>query len=582
MPHAVESVESRTNAPLRRDLARIERERFDVAVVGAGIYGAWVALDSAQRGLKVVLVDQGDFGGATSANSQRIVHGGVRYLQHGDLKRMRESIRERSVLLRVAPHLVRPLPCLVATEGYGLRGRVALGAAIRINDVMSWDRNRGVAASRRLPRGRIVSRRQVLHKFPQLFTEDVNGGIVFHDAQVADSERLCLCIVRSASLAGAEVANHVRVTGFLRQNRAVVGLEAEDRLRGDSFSIHSRVVLNCTGPWAAETLALPRGSARRERCLARFPVFKAVVLLTRPIVEHEAVAIAGEAGYRDEAELIVKGYRNYFVTPWRDGSLIGTFYAPFDDHPDRLRVTPDEIVRYLQIFNRACPGFELAYEDVKNVFVGLLPRQRRRKSSSELIYAKHYRIVDHEKEDGEAGRITVVGVKWTTARDVAKKVVDLASRKLGVPAGHSRTHEIPLFGGDLGDPESFRSSQSSSKPEGIDEDSFAHLLDTYGTAYDDVLRSGGSDPDTFRRLSEKRPEIVAEVRYAIRAEMALSLSDLVFRRTGLAKAGWPGFDCLNVCADLMAGELGWSATEKQRQVEKVERVFEGLGVAHGW
>jgi len=569
-------------AMLRRDLAAVERERFDVAVVGAGIYGAWVALDAAQRGLKVVVVDQGDFGGATSANSQRILHGGMRYLQHGDLKRMRESIRERSVLLRVAPHLVRPMPCLAATEGYGLRGRIALGAAIRINDVVSWDRNRGVPVSRRLPRGRIVSRRHVLQRFPQLFTEGISGGVVFYDAQVVDSERLCLCIIRSASLAGAEVANHVRVTGLLRQNRAVVGLEAEDCLSGVSFPIHSGVVLNCTGPWAGETLALPGGSAQRESCLARFPIFKGVVLLTKPIVEHEAVALAGEAGYRDEAELIVKGYRNYFVTPWRDGSLVGTFYARFEDHPDHLRVTPDEIVRYLQRFNRSCSGLELAYEDVKSVFVGLLPCERRRKSSSELIYAKHYRIVDHEKQEGAAGLITVAGVKWTTARGVAKKAVDLASRTLGVPVRHSRTHEIPLFGGDLGDPESFVSSQSTSRPEGIDEDSFAHLLNTYGTAYGDVLRCGESDSNTFRRLSGKRPEIVAEVRHAVRAEMALTLSDLVFRRTGLGKSGWPGFDCLNVCADLMAAELSWSETEKQRQIEKVVKVFEGLGVAHGW
>jgi glycerol-3-phosphate dehydrogenase len=582
MQHAVETVGSGAHTTLRRDLVSIERERFDVAVVGAGIYGAWVALDAAQRGLKVVLVDKGDFGGATSANSQRIVHGGVRYLQHGDLKRMRESIRERSVLLRVAAHLVRPMPCLVATEGYGLRGRMALGAALRINDVVSWDRNRGVPVSRRLPSGRIVSRRHVLQRFPLLFSEDINGGIVFYDAQVADSERLCLCIIRSASLAGAKIANHVRVTGFLRQDRAVVGLEAEDCLSGDAFPIHSRVVLNCTGPWAAETLALPRGLGHRESCRARFPVFKAVVLLTKPIVEQEAVALAGEAGYRDESELIVKGFRNYFVTPWQNGSLIGTFYAPFENHPDHLRVTPDEIVGYLQRFNRACPGLELAYEDVNNVFVGLLPCERRGRSSSELIYAKHYRIVDHEREDGTAGRITVVGVKWTTARGVAEKAVDLASHKLGVPVGLCRTHELPLFGGDLGDPESFVSAQSTFKPEGIDEDSFAHLLDIYGTAYGEVLRLGDGDSMTFRRISEKLPETVAEVRHSVRAEMALTLSDLVFRRTALGKSGWPGFGCLNFCADLMAEELGWSAGEKQCQVEKVKQAFEGLGVAHGW
>jgi glycerol-3-phosphate dehydrogenase len=280
--------------------------------------------------------------------------------------------------------------------------------------------------------------------------------------------------------------------------------------------------------------------------------------------------------------LIVKGFRNYFVTPWHEGSLIGTFYAPFENHPERLQVTPAEIVRYLQKLKRACPGLELAYEDVNSAFVGLLPCERPSEPSSELIYAKHYRIVDHEKEDGTAGPITVVGVKWTTARDVAEKAVDLASHKLGVPVDVCRTHELPLFGGDLGDPESFVSSQLTFKPEGIDDDSFAHLLNTYGTAYGEVLRLGGGDSSALRRLSEKRPTIVAEVRHAVRAEMAFTLSDLVFRRTALGKSGWPGYACLNACADLMAEELGWSASEKQGQIEKVKQVFEKQGVAHGW
>lgn len=580
MHHAVESAGSRMSAGLRRDLARIERERFDVAVVGAGIYGAWAALDAAQRGLKVVLVDQGDFGGATSANSQRIVHGGIRYLQHGDLRRMRESIRERSVLLRVAPHLVRPMGCLVATEGHGLRSRMVLGLAGLVNDAVAWDRNRGVAVSRRLPRTRIVPRRDVLARFPLLFSQRIDGGVLFHDAQVADSERLCLCIIRSASLAGAEVANYVRVTGFPGRRGGVAVLEAEDRATGGSFSIESRVVLNCTGPWAAETLASWGDASGREACRERYPVFKALVLVTRPIVEHVAVALPGEGGYRDEAELIVKGYRNYFVTPWSNASLVGTFYSRFEGHPDHLRVVPGEIGSCLQRFNGACAGLELSEEDVKGVFVGLLPAERG-SSPSEPVYAKHYRIVDHDEEGGAAGCITVVGVKWTTARDVARRAIDLAARKIGVAVRPCRTHEVPLYGGDLGDPERFVASESPSRPRGIAADSFAHLLGTYGAAYREVLGGSGSDPDRLRRLSAARPEIVAEVRHAVRAEMALALTDLVLRRTGVARSGWPGFACLEQCADLMAEERGWSAEEKQRQVEQVRRIFEGLGVAHG-
>ncbi len=566
---------------LRRDPARLAAEPFDVAVVGAGIHGAWAALDAAQRGLRVALVDQGDFGGATSANSQRIVHGGLRYLQHGDLARMRESIRERSVLLRVAPHLVRPMACVVPTEGLGLRSRLVLGTASLMNDALSWDRNRRLSDSRRLPRGRLLSRAEVLERFPLLSHARLDGGLLFHDAQVSDSERLCLCVVHSASRAGAEVANHVRVTGLLRERGSVVGLDAEDRLTGDTFSVRAGLVLNCTGPWTAETLTLSGDPAARQARRARYPVFKAVVLLTRPIVEHGALAVAGEAGHRDDAEIFAKGFRNYFVTPWHDASLIGTFYAPFEDHPDHLRVTPDEIAGHLEAFDGACPGLGLGYDDVRHVFAGLLPATCAPGASPEPIYAKRHRIVDHEREDGTPGCISAVGVKWTTARRVAAEAVDLAARKLGVAVRESRTHDTPLFGGDLDDPEGFAASPAVSRPEGLDAASFAHLLATYGTAYTDVLRGDDADASRFRRLHPQRPEIAAEARHAVRSEMALTLCDLVFRRTGLAKGGWPGLACLEACAGIMAEELGWSAAERQRQVDEVRQAFQALGVAHG-
>jgi glycerol-3-phosphate dehydrogenase len=569
------------DSSLRRDLERLKQQEFDVLVVGAGIYGAWATLDAARRGLSVALVDQKDFGHATSANSQRIVHGGLRYLQHGDLKRMRESIRERSTLLRVAPHLVRPMPFLVPAEGHGLRSRLVLSSAVRVNDLLSCDRNRGLPVSRRLPRSDSLSPESMLASFPGFDEARLSGGVRFYDAEVHDSERMCLSILRSAREAGAEIANYVKVTRFSRRGDRVVGVEATDEVGGAELSIRARLVVGCTGPWTAGTLALGGEDAAEAKHAAEFPVFKAVVLVTRPVVGEAAVALAGPAGYHDAAELLTKGFRNFFVTPWRDRSLVGTFYEPHDGGVEDLRVTRGELCGYLDEFRTVCPKVELQPEDVKFVFAGLLPRATGPRAAEELIYAKQYSILDHERVDGVPGRITVNGVKWTTARDVAAKAVDLVLRRLDRPRVPCRTGDRPLHGGDMDDPERYRSARLADRPDGLSAESLNHLLDHHGTRHDDVLHWCREQPDLMEPLVPDRPTIRAQVVHAVRTEMAQTLSDVIFRRTALGTTGWPGRDCVDACAGIAAGELGWDASETARQIDEVEDGYERWGLDHG-
>jgi glycerol-3-phosphate dehydrogenase len=508
---------------LRREPEHLGSEQFDLAVVGGGIHGAWVALDAARRGLKTALIEQGDFGQATSANSQRIVHGGLRYLQRLDLKRFRESVRERATLLRLAPHLVRPLPVLVPTGGRGMRSRVALLAALKLNDWLSAGRNRDLDETQRIPDGSLVGADVCLRALPAVAGSWCTGGALFHDAQVLDSERLCLAVLRSAREAGAEIANHVKLTRWLADGSTVVGFEAEDLLGRRSIRVFSRLVVTCVGPWIGALPALagvPRGATP--------PLFRAVVLATRPFVHGAAIVLAG-------------GERSYFATPWGDRTLVGTFHAAFDGDHGRLGVSPAELETFLDELRTASPPIELRRSDVSQVFVGVLPRGH----GPGLVAAEHYRIIDHEREQQARGRLSVIGVKWTTARHVAEETVTLAFRKLGRVDPGCTTASRPLHGAAIGD---------------------------------EVLDVAAGDPALSEPIVPGRSELAAEVVHGVRIESARTLSDVIFRRTGLGTAGWPGRAVIERCAALAGRELGWDASETAREIAEVEAVYDRVGV----
>ncbi|HEU5304127.1 MAG TPA: FAD-dependent oxidoreductase, partial [Gemmatimonadales bacterium] len=250
---------------MRRDPTALSRTPFDLLVIGAGIHGACAAWDAALRGLTVALVDQEDFGAGTSANSLRIVHGGLRYLTRGNLAQMRESIRERSTLLRIAPGLVQPLPVLVPVYGIGLRGRLALGAALALNDLTSWGRNRDLDPGRLIPPGRLVSREECLQLFPGFAVEGLTGGALWYDGQLLHPERLTLCFVQAAADLGTVAANYVRVDRLRSGNGTVQGARVTDRLTGAEFDVEARAVLVAAGPWTSTVLATLPGATPQLR-----------------------------------------------------------------------------------------------------------------------------------------------------------------------------------------------------------------------------------------------------------------------------------------------------------------------------
>jgi glycerol-3-phosphate dehydrogenase len=566
---------------MKRDLARLSGNVYDVVIIGGGIYGLCVAWDAILRGLSVALVEKGDFGHATSSNTLRIIHGGLRYLQHGDVRRLRQSIHERMVFMRIAPHLVHPLPFLIPTYGHWMRSKEVLSLALLINDLIGLDRNCLQDPQKHLPRGRVVSREECLRLLPGVDERGLTGGAIVYDCQMFSSERLVLSFARSATEAGAEMANYVEAVGFLTKGDRVAGIKARDILTGGNLDIQARIVVNTSGPWLDRVLGLLNGY-RSHRRLVLSKAFN--ILVTRQLVPQYAVGIYSKGRFKDRDAIVSKRPQLFFITPWHDCSLIGTVHLPYDVDPDRLQVSEDETQAFLNEINEAFPGANLKHRDISFAYGGLLPISRNDGSANGVRLVRRYGIRDHKKEEGIDGLVSVIGVKFTEARHVAEKVVDLLFSKLGKKPPKSMTAFTPLYGAQIEQFNTFLAQQLQRSPEGLSTDTIRHLVHRYGSSYPEILKYFAdvlSSPRTVGVTScSEYPSssggdalAKAEVLHGIREEMAQKLSDVVFRRAGLGTVGNPGDACLETCAAIMARELGWDGVRTQRELKEVKAVF---------
>lgn len=546
---------------MKRDLAALVDQTFDVVVIGGGIHGACIARDAALRGLSVALVEQRDFGHATSANSLKIIHGGLRYVQDANLGRVRAMLQERTAWLRTAPHLVQTLPSLVPTFAVGrdlrpTQSKALLSMALVINELMDYGQNGRAESGIRIPPGRVISRSECLRLLPGLVSDEVTGGILWHDGQIYNSERLLLAVVLSAAEAGAVVANYVRAKGFIFDRRAgrVCGVKAEDVLLGQEFEIHGRVVINSTGAWTDAVLHSLGGRAR----VPRFPLSIAMNLVTRQILPECAVGLTA----RRAAQMV-------FVAPWRGYSLIGTLHRRYSGPPESLTVPEALIEELLTAVNQAYPPARLRRDDVYHVQAGFLPMRPGPDRAGPVQLLREGRVHDHRQEDHLHGLITVVGVKYTTARRVAETAVDLAVEQLGRRVRPCRTREVPVFGGQIERFDDFRERVIRIHSAGLGTKTLDHLAHSYGSDYGRILNYVEEVPEWGETLTASSPVLRAEVVHAIRAEMACTLADVVLRRTELGAAGPPDEACLHACAHLMAAEMGWGPARVDQEIAGV-------------
>jgi glycerol-3-phosphate dehydrogenase len=510
---------------MRRDLPQLADRQFDVLVVGAGVQGATIAWDASLRGLSVALVDQSDFGSGTSANSLRIVHGGLRYLARADFPRMRESIRERGALLRIAPDLVEPLPVLVPTSGNSpLHSRLAFAIGLAANDLVSWNRNRGLEAQRHLPRGRLLSRAECLHQFPWFPEGQLTGGAMWYDARLRQPHRLTLSFVCSASRQGAVPANYVRVDRLLMGKGVVEGAAVTDMIGGTTFEIRSRAVVVAAGPWTKGVIASTLGREQRESKVGPTKAFALNVVLGRRLSE---VAVGLQS--RRPAGTPGSGENRFlFMHPQPRSTLLGTWYSGSETQgvTGLCELGGHQL---LDEVNAACHGLDLTPADIVRYQWGWLPLKAGREAGSPLDLADRPLIVDHGLANGVRHLFSVEAVKYTTARAVAERVVNQVARDLEAGGATCRTATTKLV------------------------ESKAAL---------DLYSDGAMNQAAILR--------------AIREEMALKLSDIVLRRYDAGV--WPAVSRRLVAevAEVAASELGWTAQQQLSEIEEVLRQMTSL------
>ncbi len=554
-----------------RDLKKLTSGEYDVAIIGGGIYGAWALWDATLRGLSAVLIEQNDFGGATSSNSLKIIHGGLRYLQHLDIKRMRESIHERKVLMRIAPQFVHPLPCVMPTYGHGVKGREIMRIAMLMNDIIGFDRNRGCDAQKILPSGKAISKKELLEILPGLDETNLTGGAVWYDCQVYNSERMLISVIKSAVELGAEAANYTRVSGFITAGNKIRGVKIHDIFSGEPYEVRSKIVLNTSGPWINNVLGQLNGHQPAEQ----FRLSKAMnLVVNRRLTDTFAAGIPSKFEFKDADAVISKGSRLLFFTPWRNYTLIGTTHVPYSGETDDFAISETDVTTFLDEFNQAYPAMAIKREEVVYHYGGLLPMDNEGEVLSEhdVKLTKHYKLLDHQAENGLEGLLSVLGVKYTTARDVAAKAVNLLAKKLK-KHNRSKTETTKISGGEIENFKAYLQTECKKRPWGLSADFVEHLILNFGTAYPEVLQLIDENEDWKAPVDAASKVLQAEIIHGIRREMAQRLVDVVKRRTELGSGGYPGDAAAEKCAEIMAAELGWDEALKKAELQALRQSY---------
>jgi glycerol-3-phosphate dehydrogenase len=529
---------------MRRDLAQLEQAPFDIVVVGGGMHGAWIAWRAASAGLRAALIERDDFGSATSANSLNILHGGLRYLQHLYFPRMRSSIQARREFARQSPHLVRPLPCVMPLQMVGVRSPWILGPALLLNDLIAGDRNRGVAETAHLPRGRLLGSQECRDSIAPLAACTAAAGALWWDVLSLDSARLNLEAVLHAAGAGATVANHVVADRLLLEGGAVRGVAARDGLSGRAFEIRALHVIDATGPWGG---SLSAASGLTSAYLPGEWVGALNVVLRRSLGTERAVALAAASKAADGSSVLKKANRELFFVPWRGVTAIGTDYVRVAS-ADAMSVPTRGIVEaFVADIAGAAPRSGVTLQDVAALHWGVLPGE----TPGTGLPRKSPIVVSGPAETGTKGLTVVIAEKLTSAPTLSRKVLErVLQRRVG-----SGVTARPLIerGAGVGG----RGRTLPALGPRVD----ARLRARYGTGCKEVLLRYADSPGLFEPLGVDCEALEVEVVHAIREEMAATLPDIVWGRLALGGTGRPGHEVVRRCAELAAGEFGWTALE---------------------
>lgn len=533
-----------------KNLQTLARETFDVLIIGGGITGAGVARDAALRGLSVALLERKDFAAGTSSRSSKLIHGGLRYLQQGDVGLVREAATERYVLRKLAPHLARPQQMLVPVSSRAGYAKIKIG-------LFTYDR---IARVSRDEQYRMLSKSEALDIEPMLRPERIYGAGLYYE-YLTDDARLVTDVMKSAASLGAVIANYAQASGFILENDRVAGVTVQDRLTGDDFTVRARVVVNATGPWVdLVRLLCEKGEKPRLHLTkgihlglhyGRLPVSRIVVMSARD-------------------------RRGVFAVPHGAVTYVGTTDTDYEVPDDYPFITTDDVAYLLDAVQRTFQGAAPGPDEIVSAWAGLRPLLHEDgKKPSELSRKDEIMV-------SSTGLLSIAGGKLTTFRRMAERIIDLSCQQLSeagrtLPEPVGRSEEVPLSGGDTGEDVTGYGWQLRERWPKVPPDVVEHLVGLYGSNAETILEGISTEPALGTRCAPNLPATRAEVEYAIREEMAMTLEDFLERRSRLLL--WDpgnGLGAADQVARWMAAALGWNLGHMQRELEHYRELVRQL------
>jgi len=526
---------------------------YDIIVIGGGITGAAVAYDASFRGLSVALVEMDDFGSKTSTATSKLIHGGLRYLANLEFGLVRESLRERKTLENIAPNFVYPIPNMLLTDKASIKSRKSiLKIGMILYDLLSFDKKFTWDRSKSLPWHRSLSLDETIKAEPAIKKEGLTGSLVYYDCASIYPERLTLAFIKSAVANNADVANYMEVKGFLRENNCITGISVLDKISKRNKTIKGRIVINCGGPWADRILSFIPGNTHKE-VLRRS---EGIHIITRQPPGRHLITAMTPSG------------RHIFIIPWRGHSLIGTTDKEYIGSPDNWKISRESIEELISEINQSFgPERHVDYDDIVFCYGGLRPLVE---DQTEDVYesSRKYEISDHSTE-GLQGLITVEGGKYTTSRNLAENVMKIACKKLGLPPGPSGTEKHYLTGSEIEDMEEFV-LYNRQKYKETDEITVDYLSRIYGMELEEIMKLSLKHKKSDAPLTK---EMHAQIEFAVKEEMAYTLNDILFRRTGFGNLGHPGKKQLKLIASFAGKLLKWDAKRLKNEIALAEEIF---------
>ncbi len=523
---------------------------YDIIIIGGGISGSAVAYEASARGYSVALIDKCDFGCGTSSATSKLIHGGLRYLRNFEISLVRESLRERRILENIAPNFVYPIGMMMPTYRNLASAKFIMRTGLIMYDMLSYDKKNTWDNTKRIPNHISISKKEALQIEPDINPESLTGGMIFYDCQNISPDRLTLAFLKSAIKNNTNVSNYAEVVDFTyKAEKKISGVWIRDNLSGKKLKINGKIVINCGGPWADIIL----NKAEKGQSTNHIKRSEGIHIITPLLGKGHALLLRTKKG------------GHFFVLPWRNHSLIGTTDKEYNGDPDAYKVTKESIEEFIRDINETYAKPYIKYEDIKHAYGGLRPIADT-ETKGTYASSRKYEIHDNRK-DGFEGLVTVEGGKYTTSRNLAVNTVDLIDKKMKRETGPSATDINYLSGCEIKDLLPFIEQMKNTNKD-FSKNTIDILARYYGTELEHVLKIAREHKNMALSVNADG-EILAQVAYAARHEMAKKLMDILLRRTGMGTLGHPGNDVLKKIANIAASELGWAKDRVKEEINEV-------------